>query len=185
MDDAAGAEQIVALLAGGDRLRVVAALVLGACSLAELAEATDLPSSKVGRAVTRLVRGGLVEEDNHGYRLREELLRSLARSQAQAEPGSGVAGEGDEPASAALRAFVREGRLVSIPSSHGKRLQVLDLIAQDFEIGVRYSEKRVNEMLCRWHPDYAALRRYLVDDGFLDRHGGGGSYWRTGGTVKD
>jgi hypothetical protein len=31
------------------------------------------------------------------------------------------------------------------------------------------------------HPDYAALRRYLVDAGFLDR--AGGEYWRSGGTI--
>jgi len=32
------------------------------------------------------------------------------------------------------------------------------------------------------HPDHAALRRYLVDEGFLER--AGGIYWRTGGTVE-
>ena len=31
------------------------------------------------------------------------------------------------------------------------------------------------------HPDYAALRRYLVDEEFLSRSHG--EYWRTGGTV--
>jgi len=31
-------------------------------------------------------------------------------------------------------------------------------------------------------PDYAALRRYLVDEGFLDR--ADGVYWRAGGTVE-
>jgi hypothetical protein len=41
----------------------------------------------------------------------------------------------------------------------------------------------VNRVLARWHPDTAALRRYLVDEGFLDRDGG--QYWRTGGTVPD
>ena len=42
-------------------------------------------------------------------------------------------------------------------------------------------EAEVNERLRRFHPDVAALRRYLVDDGFLDR--AEGMYWRTGGTV--
>ncbi len=31
------------------------------------------------------------------------------------------------------------------------------------------------------HPDHAALRRYLVDEGFLSR--ASGEYWRSGGTV--
>ena len=36
-------------------------------------------------------------------------------------------------------------------------------------------------MLQRFHPDHAALRRYLVDDQFLTREDG--RYWRSGGTV--
>jgi hypothetical protein len=31
------------------------------------------------------------------------------------------------------------------------------------------------------HPDTAALRRYLVDEGILDREHG--EYWRAGGTF--
>lgn len=34
------------------------------------------------------------------------------------------------------------------------------------------------------YADTAALRRYLVDDGFLEREGGGGHYWRSGGTFE-
>lgn len=82
-----------------------------------------------------------------------------------------------------LRAFMREGRLTSIPASHSKRLVVLDVLAQDFEPGVRYSEKQVNLIIGKRHADTAALRRYLVDDGLLEREGGCGPYWRAGGTV--
>jgi hypothetical protein len=32
------------------------------------------------------------------------------------------------------------------------------------------------------HPDYAALRRYLVDEELMDR--AGGEYWRIGGPVR-
>jgi hypothetical protein len=39
----------------------------------------------------------------------------------------------------------------------------------------------VNAVLERWYPDPAALRRYLVDEGMLDREAG--EYWRSGGTV--
>lgn len=81
-----------------------------------------------------------------------------------------------------LRAFVgADGRLSSIPTRISKRLVVLDLIAQDFELGEIYPEATVNEILGRRHPDFAALRRYLVEEGFLDRRDG--TYWRSGGTV--
>lgn len=82
-----------------------------------------------------------------------------------------------------LRAFVgADGRLASIPTKISKRLVVLDLVAQDFELGEIYPEAQVNEILKRRHPDHAALRRYLVEEGFLDRRDG--TYWRCGGTVE-
>lgn len=83
-----------------------------------------------------------------------------------------------------LRAFMDGDRLTAIPASHSKRQVILDVLAQDFEPGVRYSEKQVNLILGKRFADTAALRRYLVDDGFLDREGGGGPYWRSGGTVE-
>jgi hypothetical protein len=36
-------------------------------------------------------------------------------------------------------------------------------------------------VLRRFHPDVAALRRYLVEEQFLDRRDG--RYWRSGGTT--
>jgi hypothetical protein len=80
-----------------------------------------------------------------------------------------------------LRAFVVDERLVSIPTKHGKRQAVLNWLAQDFEPGRRYSEAMVNLILGQRHTDTAALRRYLVEDGYLDR--ADGQYWRAGGTV--
>ena len=81
-----------------------------------------------------------------------------------------------------LRSFVVDGRLVSIPTKHGKRQAVLNWLAQEFEPGRRYSEAMVNLIIGQRHPDTAALRRYLVDDGFLER--ADGQYWRAGGTVE-
>jgi hypothetical protein len=36
-------------------------------------------------------------------------------------------------------------------------------------------------MLARFHPDYCALRRHMVDEEILDRSDG--VYWRAGGTF--
>jgi hypothetical protein len=84
---------------------------------------------------------------------------------------------------AVLRAFLLEdGSLRSIPTKIRKRLAVLDHLAQEFERGERYPETDVNNRLRAFHPDVAALRRYLVEEGFLDRDGG--VYWRAGGTVE-
>ncbi len=76
---------------------------------------------------------------------------------------------------------MRDGRIVTVPGKRSRRLLLLDHVAQRFEVGVRYSEGEVNLKLRNLHEDYAALRRYLVDEGFLSREHG--EYWRSGGTV--
>lgn len=81
-----------------------------------------------------------------------------------------------------LTAFFADGRLTGVPAKLSKRLVVLDELAQSFEPGVRYPEREVNEILRRFHDDYAALRRYLIDASFLSRSEG--LYWRSGGSVE-
>jgi hypothetical protein len=80
-----------------------------------------------------------------------------------------------------LRAFVRDGRITTMPARRTKRLLLLDWVAQQFEPGQQYPEAEVNEMLKALFDDHAALRRYLVDEGLMSRQAG--LYWRTGGTV--
>ena len=80
-----------------------------------------------------------------------------------------------------LARFIRDGRIVTLPAKRSRRLVLLDHIAQRFEPGVQYPESAVNRELRNLHEDYAALRRYLVDEGFLERHDA--VYWRAGGTV--
>jgi hypothetical protein len=75
-----------------------------------------------------------------------------------------------------------DGRLRSIPTKLSKLLVVLDHLAQEFEPGHTYPEAQVNEVLQRFHPDYAALRRYLVENGFMTREDN--VYWRSGGTFE-
>lgn len=84
---------------------------------------------------------------------------------------------------AVLRAFVRpDGRLTAIPTRIRKRLVVLNEMAQAFGIGQTYDETQVNNALRPWHDDVAARRRYLVEEGFLERRDG--QYWRAGGTIE-
>jgi len=79
--------------------------------------------------------------------------------------------------------FTEDGRLHTIPSKHAKLLVVLDRLAQEFVPGRTYTEAEVNDVMHRFHPDHAALRRYLVENDFLTRENN--VYWRSGGTVDD
>ena len=168
------------LLADPTRLRVVAALALGAGTIEEVADASGLALKDVALAARRLARGGLVRRDGHALELLTDRFGAAARAAAQAEPAPEPLSE-DPAESAVLAAFVRDGRLVSIPAQQSKRRVVLEHLVRVFEVGVRYPEREVNALLAVWHPDTAALRRYLVDEGLLSR--AAGLYWRSGGWV--
>ena len=72
-----------------------------------------------------------------------------------------------------IRAFVRDGRLVSIPAKPSKRDLLLPVILDRcFPEDRSYEEKEVNMRLAILHPDVAALRRYLVDGGLMTREAG-------------
>jgi len=81
-----------------------------------------------------------------------------------------------------LRAFIREGRIISLPAKRTRLSQLLDQVAQAFEPGRQYPESAVDEILKQVWDDHCTLRRYLVDEDFLSRTPAG-TYWRAGGTV--
>lgn len=56
-------------------------------------------------------------------------------------------------------------------ANSGGRVNRLRLAGR-FEKGVDYTEREVNDFLGGYHDDYASLRRYLVDEGFLTRAAG-------------
>ena len=78
--------------------------------------------------------------------------------------------------------FGADGRLTVMPARRHRRLALLDHLAQRFEPGEQFDEQEVNRRLREVHEDVAMLRRYLVDEGFLDRRDG--LYWRVGGSVQ-
>ena len=86
------------------------------------------------------------------------------------------------PDEVVVERFMPGGRLVQMPAKRSRRLVVLDQVARSFEPGRRYPEVEVNAVLRTFYDDFAALRRYLVDEGLLSREGG--EYWRSGGTVE-
>ena len=102
------AATLTGLLGDEDRLRVVAAIALGARTIDDVAEAADVSPDDVRRLLLRLVSAGVVAQ-NDGLRIDE---------------------------------------------------------------GTDYTEHDVNELLGAYHEDYASLRRYLVDEGLLERTAG-------------
>lgn len=173
--------ELVGLLAEPDRLRVVAALVLGARSPSEVVAATGLGAREVATALQRLQAGGLVDA---ALNVRVELFKLAARDAAPAVPAEDL-GYADAEVEQVVARFVRDGRLLSLPAQESKRRLVLEHVVQSFEPGRRYPEREVDAVLGAWTEsggtDHATLRRYLVDHQLLAREGG--EYWRAGGWL--
>jgi hypothetical protein len=177
------AATIVGLLADDERRRVFAALVLGGSTLDEVRAATGLTSRRAATALGRLVAGDLVVRSDRGeHVLLGEAFRLAAVAAAQARPPPDPIDDVPEDDARILRRYFQGGRLTQIPSQLSRRRVVLDRLAQEFDVGSRYTERQVNAILRRFHEDVASLRRFLVDEGFLDR--AAGEYWRSGGSVR-
>ncbi|MGZ8629511.1 MAG: DUF2087 domain-containing protein [Actinomycetota bacterium] len=176
-------DEILRALADPERLAIAGALALGDRSVGELATAAGVSVARVHKHLNRLTAAGVVRvnDDRHTYRLDPETLRWAAEQVGPPREAGLALGAATDDEEAVLRTFFRNGRLTEIPAKESKRRIVLERIALEFEPGERYDETEVNVIVGRFFNDYAALRRYLVDEGFLDREGG--VYWRAGGRV--
>ena len=142
----------------------------------------EVPVKTVLLAIVKFREAELLDEH---HRLAVGTLRRLGSELPTIEgaDSSVIEGSWDEEEAAVLRRFFDGTRLTQIPTQRAKRLVILERLAQEFEPGLRYAEREVSFTLQLWYPDYAALRRYLVDEGFLTR--ADGFYWRTGGRFSD
>ena len=64
------------------------------------------------------------------------------------------------------------------PKGEKKLFGLLTRISQEFELGHRYSLQETDTLLKTIYADYSMMKRYLIDDGFLDRTADGRQYWR-------
>ncbi|MBR7837530.1 DUF2087 domain-containing protein [Actinospica durhamensis] len=181
--------QLVAILADTAKLRVFAALTLAepkSATSADLAATTGLTAREVLKALAGLETAGLVAGPEQWRATPATFRASLEEFNRKREERLRETFHTTEPEKVAvlLAVFDDEGRLTRLPEMKNRErlMIVLEELAQYFEPGVRYAEAEVNLTLTRFHADYAALRRYLVDSTLLTR--AEGYYWRSGGAVQ-
>lgn len=160
------------------RLAVLGSAARGPVDADTLADQLATSKREVLEAIARLRQAGLVTANG---RLDGDVLRDVGSQLPDLEPASDAVTEGPWTGEETdvLRRFFEGDRLKEIPAQRAKRLVILERLVQEFEPGVRYPERQVNFTLQMIHPDYAALRRYMVDEGLMTR--ADGVYWRTGG----
>ena len=74
--------------------------------------------------------------------------------------------------------FFKDGALTAFPAKRKSRAHILLYLVNYFDPGRTYTEQEVNKILKALWPDFAYLRRELVDYGYFKRDRAG-TYWLT------
>ena len=174
--------QFFKILGHESRLQIVGLLANGERSVGELAAALKLTEPTVSHHLAMMKELGLLGSRSAGttriYWLDTSFLERMSKDIfSQANLATLVADEQEEDATQKLlQTFLEEGRIKEIPAKRQKRLVILQWLVNQFEREVRYPEAEMNARLKQYHPDFAALRRYLIENGLMQREGG--VYWR-------
>ena len=174
--------QFFKVLADETRLKMLGILATREHSVEELAALLQLKAPTISHHLAKLKELNLVdmrsEGNTHFYWLNAEALRNSSKGLLSSEKMASLVDdvEGDAYERKVLKDFFEGTRLKEIPASRKKRSVILRWLANQFEPEVHYTEVQVNEILQRYHPDPATLRREMIGEHLLQREKG--FYWR-------
>jgi predicted transcriptional regulator len=179
-------------LADSTRLKIVGLLAKEPRTVEQMAGLLGLHSSTVSHHLSRLSQVGLVSARAEGYyniyKLETKVIEHIAQRLVSKEALPDIVTNEDLDAydRKVLKNFLTsDGRIKSFPAQEKKFKAILRYVIREFDPGVRYTEKQVNQILVRFSDDTAALRRYLVDNKMMAREGSGRAYWRTDDESKE
>jgi len=149
----------------------------------QLAALLGVKPATISHHLARLSEAGLVSAvmDGHAklYALRLDVIHRMAgRLLAQETlPQTAAAIDVEAYDRKVIKDFTRrDGSLKEIPAQQKKLQAVLRHILREFEPQREYGERQVNEILARFHPDTASLRRAMIGYRLMQR--AHGKYWR-------
>jgi biotin operon repressor len=180
-------------LADETRLKMAALLASEPRTGEELAATLGIKPATVSHHLSKLADAELVTFTSQGhkkfYALRLDAVRATAQQLQSKDSGLRIPEDAetlryypnrvtyDEYDRKVLKDFFNsDGSLRHLPMQRKKFLVVLKHISKDFEVGQRYPERQINELLKRRHEDCASLRRGMIDFGLMQRKSG--VYWR-------
>lgn len=174
--------QFFKILGHESRLQIVGILANGERSVGELAKALNLTEPTVSHHLAMMKEVGLLGARAEGttriYWLDTTFLERMSKDIFSQDNLATLVPEekAEDATQKILQTFLEDNRIKEIPAKHQKRLVILQWLVNQFERGVRYPEAEMNARLKQYHPDFAALRRYLIENGFMQREQG--IYWR-------
>jgi len=170
------------VLGNESRLKILGLLANQERSVGELAALLELREPTVSHHLAAMKELGLIdvraEGNNRIYWLNVKVLESMSKDiLSQAQLAELVPDDStNEWEQKILSNFVENGRLTQIPARYKKQFVIMKWVASHFAFDVRYPEADLNEALKQLHPDFASLRRFLIDHKLMDRDKN--VYWR-------
>lgn len=78
-----------------------------------------------------------------------------------------------------LATYFKDGltKLHTFPGKEKRKLIVLQHMIKRFDENKTYTEREVNEKIKEMYDDFATIRRYFIEYGFMDRSKDGSQYW--------
>ncbi len=159
------------------RLAIVKALMEKRCHVEELSDNLGVTPSTVSFHLKKLVEADMITSVKEQYYtvftikpgILEKNLGQLIRMSAS------PCGEENKYRLKVERAFFKYGKLIQIPVGRKKRRIVLDIIAEAFKPGKKYTEKEVNLIIADFHDDFCFIRRAMIEEKMMAREKG--IYW--------
>ncbi|MEP6775619.1 MAG: DUF2087 domain-containing protein [Chloroflexota bacterium] len=165
-----------------NRLLIAGVLAKGPASRMELEQATGISHRDLLRHLDSLQSFGIVklrdpaprDPDHYSpYELDAATFKAARQAMGKYK---GVRKRPTDSRELTLETFMPDGKLTAFPLKQPQILVILDTVATRFEADKQYTEREVNMILAGITDDFATLRRYLVDYGYLSRTSDGSVY---------
>jgi predicted transcriptional regulator len=173
-------------MADANRLKILGLLAQEKLTVEQISEMLDLRPSTVSHHLSKLSEVGLVSAQASSYyniyQLENKKLEKMAKQLLSEDTLPAMAADVDLDAydQKVVSDYSQpDGRLKTLPSQRKKMEAILRYVGRAFQVGERYSEQEVNEILKKYHQDTASLRRELIGIGILERSKDGREYWRS------
>jgi hypothetical protein len=168
--------RILKALADSSRLMLVQALQEPQC-VEELALRCNLAASTVCFHLGKLEKAGLIRKQKEQYytvyALNDLIFDKSIREFVSFRNAEQSVQEGrlSQYRARVLKAFMKNGRIIRIPSQQKKRLIVVQEILHHFHPAGTYKEHEVDTVIKELCDDYCTIRRAFIDNGMMVRNG--------------
>ncbi|MDX8290836.1 metalloregulator ArsR/SmtB family transcription factor [Metabacillus indicus] len=152
------------------RIRILALLAKSPKNGQALSGILGLTPPTITHHLAKLRETGVVTEkrvkNTVYFQVNEKLLQQLSLGMMEIVTGKGELEMNQEKTGEHAKILgnylTKDGKLKTIPPQRKRRLIVLYHLAKEFEPGRKYPEKEINDIIKKYHEDFATIRREFI-----------------------